>query len=222
MLLYKYRSLIHFNKTLDIIQNEQLYCSEWSKLNDPMEGVFTYPLYADDMNELEVRKALSNIREEKKKLRVCSLSGVSDSMNAYLMWSHYGNEFRGVAFGYDFSNLPHIKAEEINYTKGFASLPKISPSSCDGHATDILLSKMACWNYENEYRILHTEKFLDVKEGLKKVIIGHRADPNYIEAIKTICSEKNINVYITGCGEAGVSFDKLPDWDYATRSKKGH
>lgn len=39
---YKYRSLSNIQFALDILVNHRLYASEFTKLNDPMEGLFTY------------------------------------------------------------------------------------------------------------------------------------------------------------------------------------
>jgi len=40
MILYKYRSLVNFERILDIILNQRLYCSKYDELNDPFEGLF--------------------------------------------------------------------------------------------------------------------------------------------------------------------------------------
>ena len=39
---YKYRRLDNLEFALDILVNHRLWASEFTKLNDPMEGLFTY------------------------------------------------------------------------------------------------------------------------------------------------------------------------------------
>jgi hypothetical protein len=71
MLAYKFRSPSQIEFALDILFNNRLYCSDWSSLNDPMEGVFSYSHKSTD--ETDYTKLLDEIRLEKKKIRICSL-----------------------------------------------------------------------------------------------------------------------------------------------------
>src|SRR5205823_14520369 len=48
MLAYKFRSASEMQHAFDILINQRLHCSDWRKLNDPMEGQFGYSHNASD------------------------------------------------------------------------------------------------------------------------------------------------------------------------------
>jgi hypothetical protein len=41
MRLYRFRSDLNPEHTLDILRNRRLFCSRWHELNDPMEGTYS-------------------------------------------------------------------------------------------------------------------------------------------------------------------------------------
>ena len=42
MLAYKFRSANQLEYAFDVVLNNRLHCADWRKLNDPMEGMFSY------------------------------------------------------------------------------------------------------------------------------------------------------------------------------------
>src|SRR5690606_19692644 len=89
-LLFKYRGIQNFRFFTDIILRNRLYDSQYVELNDPMEGQYYY-------NKGELDKSIQRkIKDDKGKLRLCSLSRKNDNE---LMWSHYSEGHRGVAIG---------------------------------------------------------------------------------------------------------------------------
>ena len=84
MRAYKFRSASQIAFTLDIIFNRRLFCSDWKMLNDPMEGMFVFSHQTSD--GYDYKKEIQQIIEEKKRLKVCSLSATYES---HLLWAHY-------------------------------------------------------------------------------------------------------------------------------------
>ena len=85
---YKYRSLEDFKFIVDILVNERLYATLYENMNDAMEGVY----YSIGIP----RSVLKDIKEEKKQLKICSLSKKCD---VPLLWAHYANGSRGICVG---------------------------------------------------------------------------------------------------------------------------
>ena len=67
--LYKYKSLKNFEHIVDIIFNNRFYASQYDKLNDPMEGLY-------NCKPGTMQKYLDDIKDKKKKLRICSFSEI--------------------------------------------------------------------------------------------------------------------------------------------------
>ncbi|MGD9874527.1 MAG: hypothetical protein AB7T27_09695 [Kiritimatiellia bacterium] len=57
MKAYKFKSAAQIPHALDIILNNRLYCADWSSLNDPMEGVFSYSY--KETKEEDVRERIA-------------------------------------------------------------------------------------------------------------------------------------------------------------------
>ena len=116
MKAYKFRSASQIAFTLDIIFNRRLFCSDWKMLNDPMEGMFVFSHQTSD--GYDYKKEIQQIIEEKKRLKVCSLSATYES---HLLWAHYAGGFDGCAIEIEIpDNDPRIK--KIEYRGVFANL----------------------------------------------------------------------------------------------------
>lgn len=72
-----------------------------------------------------------------------------------LMWSHYGQNHKGIALHFDTRTEPMIGAFQVNYRD---SLPSSMLVEDDMDAvTKALLTKSDVWSYENEFRLLARE-----------------------------------------------------------------
>lgn len=167
MLLYKYRSVNcgNFERFADIIQQNRLYAAKYSELNDPLEGHYFY-------NKDKIpREVISQIKHEKGKTRICSLSNTSDN---YLVWSHYADGYRGIAIGVVVTDVN--KPVPVTYRKQLQSFRK------NLKAKDILMCKLNLWSYEDEYRVLTDQQYVEVQ--IKEIILGAKMDKNTKAMIK--------------------------------------
>jgi hypothetical protein len=89
--LYRYRSLSgkNFEQEMDAIENSYLWCSEYKKMNDPMEGIYDGNTLLTRYSEYE--DIVRDIADEKTGIGICSFSEV---LHNEVMWAHYADQFR--------------------------------------------------------------------------------------------------------------------------------
>lgn len=143
MKLYKFRSLADFedlNRIINIVKTGKFWCSRFSELNDPMEGVYI----TRKMGNMDI----DNVYGEKNKYAICSFSGQSGFRNP-IMWGYYANGFKGVGIEIevadnndDIPEVNYVPTSDIDYLNGEDRIKKV------------LTSKLECWKHEAEYRFL--------------------------------------------------------------------
>jgi hypothetical protein len=101
-----------------------------------------------------------------------------------LMWSHYGDQHRGVAIGYSIPETARAGLHQVQY--GGSRLVKASDVrfmlAGDANARqrvdrDVLLRKAADWQYEKEWRLLGTRGPAESPLELEEVVFGMRCLP---------------------------------------------
>ena len=182
-LLYKYRGLDPMGFLIDIIRNKMLFAASYTKMNDPMEGMYRYSF---DVPE-HIRQM---IKYEKLEYHICALSKRKDST---LMWSHYSDSHRGIVLGvrprFTGNSFEEIAVEYID------DLKLIEASSHPReNAKKVLSKKLKPWSYEEEIRVLTRKNFVPIE--IEEVLIGCKADKTVVERIKFLfertVDEKNI------------------------------
>lgn len=192
MKLYKFRSLKSFEYTADIILNKQLYAAHFENLNDPMEGFFSYHSHLESLAK--------EIRNEKSKLKICSLSKSFDNP---ILWAHYANDFKGICIEIEVEeDNPNYSIEEMNYNMGTHTIgnglfdENIPPFDW---AKGLLTRKYKEWTYEQEVRILSFERIIKNGISIKAIYLGARISEINKKVIKKIASE--ISIYETNINE---------------------
>ncbi len=201
MRAFKFRPSSQIAFAFDIIFNQRLHCADWSRLNDPMEGMFAYS--SSSTNGEDPKKIIERIIREKQRLKICSLSRTFD---CHLLWAHYASGFNGVALEVELpENSPKVKI--VLYRGVFAqfSIDRVAHPSIT--AQEILSSKYREWEYEQEVRVLHNEEWFSLAQPVKRVIAGHRMQPALFEALRIVCKSKNITFCRTGIGDNGIDAD---------------
>ncbi|EME67982.1 hypothetical protein H261_20734 [Paramagnetospirillum caucaseum] len=218
MRAYKFRSASSTDKIFDIILNRRLYCADWRNLNDPLEGIFAFGTSKESRKAYD--KFLGKIRNEKGKLKVCSLSATFD---CHLLWAHYADGFNGVAIEVELPDHDP-RVQEVKYRGVFAYV------NCDGNmkpldaAKDVLFSKYDEWAYEKEIRILSHDEYYSLDIPVKRVIAGHRMNPALFDALQLICETQDIPIYRVGIGDEGLDADSVPPSRFsplASSSRRG-
>lgn len=83
----------------------------------------------------------------------------SSKCDDLLMWAHYADGHRGFCLEFSTQSEPFSRAEPVTYCD---SIPEVNPLDIlDGKSTGpdlmqmMLRTKFTCWQYEEEWRILH-------------------------------------------------------------------
>lgn len=167
-ILYKYRSLNNLKRLIEIIVDNKLYASKYNKLNDPMEGYYTY-----NKNTSKYRREINQI---KKDALICSLS---QSPNVGLLWIMYADEGRGCCLEVEVNDDNSWTMVDVEYKN---TIPCIDSKS-DISLENIFKYKSSIWDYEKETRyIKESSKMYKLPVKVKKIYLGYSykaSDKNY-------------------------------------------
>ena len=188
MKAYKFRGSHQFDMVMDIVLGKRLYCADWAKLNDPMEGVFAYS--HNNVTERDIKQDVEKIINEKKKIRVCSLASTFES---HLMWAHYASGFEGFAIEVELPDNDS-KIKKVEYRGIFAGISLGEEIEANQVADEILSSKYNEWEYEKEIRILSQDEYYYLENPITRIIVGHRMKPALFKAVEIICRNQNITL----------------------------
>lgn len=187
MKAYKFKSALQVEHVLDILINQRLFCADWQKLNDPLEGRFSY--FTDSKGIDERKKRVSEIISSKKQIKVCSLSKVFDS---HLLWAHYANGYNGVAIEVDLPEKDNC-IMEVKYERSFKTIDDAAVDSPGNLAQKILCTKYQEWKYEREIRILNPGAYYTLERPASRLIVGQRVNPLLRDTLKMVCSENDVS-----------------------------
>lgn len=206
MKLYKFRPLAEekdFQRAKSIIETGRFWCSRFSELNDPMEGVF----YAQKEN-------IDIIYSEKNKYKICSFSGEKAFENL-TMWGYYANGFKGIVIEIEVDSK---NVKEMAYLK---NIPRLESSTNNNTIEKILTSKLKPWEHEAEYRFLKKSENNFYKIGkITAVYFGEpyrdiaNKEPIYEENIKLQCYQCLRNKLIT------IAQDKIKCFSVRIKNSK--
>lgn len=189
MLLYKFRSLQNPEYTLDILLNQRLYCSRYSDLNDPFEGLFFATIPHPRRHQFPfpiakpgpIPKSVDDLfSSSKDRTRICSLSS---SLSDVRLWSHYADGHKGIALEIDFSGLDNslykVEYSEALPTYRYSILTEPLPR-------ELLTRKTLHWEYEAEHRIIHEEEYFDIRDRVKTIYLGSRISDLHVKMLEKV------------------------------------
>lgn len=179
----------------EILLEEELHCSDWRVLNDPLEGHFSYGIPETGISE-QLDETLQEFMEfqsqqivnEKQKIKVCSLSKTFKSRR---LWAHYASGFTGIAIEIDFKSKMH-DLEKVSYEKNLPHVSFNQHQSNQAEVRKILTHKHKEWSYEREFRILHSQKKYSIQGMITSVLCGSRMNVSMMETFRIICESKGI------------------------------
>jgi len=183
------------------LQNNTMYAQTPILFNDPYDCI-TKIRYGEYLNTKynksdidteeykELKKAVvseAQILEDKIKefvlndLRIICLT---PHWNNMLMWSHYADSYKGICIEYDWSSLAtddffRIRVFPVKYSNAFRDYT-FDYNKINGYKTLAALYKSDCWNYENEWRVVFTDKeiyngnYIMKMPRISKIILGSR------------------------------------------------
>jgi len=181
MRLFKYVSVGTINK---IIENNSLRFTQPYELNDPFD---MFPVYDDKITQMDNTGFLSkaDIVEFYKYAININYLGLSMSkcMDSILMWSHYGENHRGVMLEFNLnSSFFYTKNNEgLAYSVPYSSIrppfvsneivKKASVNRASSEEVEeirkCIFTKAKCWDYEEEVRFIQPLSCLEKDDGTK-------------------------------------------------------
>lgn len=202
MKAYKFRSSSNIEFALDIIVNRRLYCADWRRLNDPMEGLFKY----SSTHESTAEQRVKGIGEAKSQYKVCSLSA---DFQSHLLWSHYAGGFDGLAIEVDLPDDSHSNIRPLEDRDVFAFLDMDTIADERTAAEKILFSKYREWEYEKEIRILNHSEWYHLDRRVPRIIVGHRMKDVLVDTLAIVCDREGIELCKVQIGDSGIGVERL-------------
>jgi len=150
--LYRYRPLEKVDRELEALEKNYLYCAAYTRLNDPMEGVFrSSKIFRESSTYRAIRRA---IVDNKTQIGMCSFSEGHDHE---LMWAHYADQYKGICIAYSFAKLLDHLRDNISFVRMYynETVPIVRHNRKDpGDVAKMVLSyKNYRWLYEREWRM---------------------------------------------------------------------
>ena len=158
-------------KVIDILVNDRLYAAEFTEFNDVYECAF----YHNGLND-KVLEYIYNKKLDYKNKYICCFSHKNNKLEENLMWAHYANGHRGIRIDFDIrlDNIDGIK-KEINYEKNLSFFDE--NLTIYNNLEKIMTTKLNMWEYEQEYRIISNNKYIDI--NIESITIGKGFYRNY-------------------------------------------
>jgi len=205
--LFRYRSLAKdaVENELSSIQNDYLWCSPFTELNDPMEGSYEASFRLKKLGHFLDVKA--KIFDAKAALRVCSFSETNDNA---VMWAHYADQFKGICIEYDFERLLMLNGcftrVVYNETPYRVSVHALTDNEL---ARKILSHKSYKWLYEREWRFFQESvngKCQLATRSISCIYLGNKIPEAAKLKLDKLLSRKGIKHKVMDFGGYSIKF----------------
>ncbi len=210
---YKFRSFDNDGYNLNNLQNDCIFASNISQLNDPFEGLIDNSKMSIELSVLKrlgadkqaeiLKTGLNDFLELRNKTGIYSMS---QDWQSELLWAHYADSHKGFCIEYDIEYLTRfyyqrsyfIKVKYVDSPVNVSVLKMFKKKLATVEIVKLMNGiKSLPWSYEKEYRIVFDEcgtKNID-KRGLKSVILGANISNDNKLRILDILSKKTVKVY---------------------------
>jgi hypothetical protein len=133
-------------------------------------------------DETSYKEALGQyIQAELLRQRDRGVFSLARRRNCPLMWSHYGDQHRGLCLGYSIPQEVNKDCHKVDYEggrlfKASAVAKMLNGDDVARHHVDkaVFLRKAKEWEYENEWRILGPKGLQNSPLELKEIVFGMR------------------------------------------------
>lgn len=229
-----YESQIHPNlQLLRSLDDRMKYCHQ---VFDETQGIFKESDRQNFVTEF-LNRLHSAPQVEQKKLElieskvmndrsgIFSLSGPSH--NQTLLWTHYGDNHKGIRVTYDahklsdFMESAGISLVKVRYEKDYPQYSPLGKSPSDQFFLRSIF-KADCWEYEQEYRFLKswgvspnivTDKMrrLKIPQGIiQEVTLGLQSSKKTCDAVAAFCNSNSIQIFRTKLRPRKFKIDLTP------------
>ena len=153
-----------------------------------------------------VKDMITSLKSGREKLYI---SCFSDSLVNELLWAHYGWNHKGICIAYDIPEIKKVKYSEdyprlsddfiekllMLRREGIEAYPKYKEELQREFSEKAILTKSKAWEYENEWRLINNEEFVNInKNQFKSIYFGLRTSEEDKKAILQILKDKDIKI----------------------------
>jgi hypothetical protein len=199
--LHRYRSLSRsaraIDEEIDSIVKNYIYCADFSRMNDPMEGFYRPSKLLKGSDDYKA--IVGDITGRKSAIGIACFSETDENV---LMWTHYAGNYAGICISYSGSELLRGSANSVNLVRlaYVDDPPMLFPShaqNADNAAVRILSQKKYKWAYEREWRILASvgKVSLGRAKAIKQISLGSRIDPSHRKKLLDAIRGTGIEAY---------------------------
>lgn len=151
----------------------------------------TDPDYSVSEAEAEAWMLVEGIRRELNRNYERGVCCFSTTYSSPLLWSHYGEQHRGLCIGYGLERRPKPEFHSVVYGGSrsirtsllMEALLRENPVAKRELDRDMLLRKARGWSYEKEQRLLGVQGEQDSPLLLKEITFGLRCPTSVVHAI---------------------------------------
>jgi len=129
---------------------------------------------------------------------------LAENWNCPLMWSHYGDQHKGVCFGFDISRAKNFLPKQVDYDgtrcikcsdlMNFYTNQNVETKELFEHT--FFFTKAKEWKYEREWRLLSDRPGEEPNPyGLCEIYVGMRCDPAIITTILNLTEKLGVDYY---------------------------
>lgn len=128
---------------------------------------------------------------------------LAEKSDCLLMWSHYGDQHKGLCIGYGTSKKTEDSIFKVSYRgtrETYASkiMAMLNGDTTAQHEVDesVLLRKAKCWCYEKEWRFIGNRGHMDSPFEIKEIIFGCRC-PEFVKfiVVSSLSQREGIKYY---------------------------
>jgi Protein of unknown function (DUF2971) len=213
--LYRYRSLIRSDAAVDeeinSILTKCLYCSDFTRMNDPMEGFYRPSNLLQGESDYEI--IVRQIADSKSGVGIACFTETHEDV---LMWTHYAGNYTGICISYSTKELleglpKHVNLVRLAYVD---EPPLIGPSHVSNAGTAairILSQKKYNWAHEREWRVLGPvgEVSIGRAQAVKSIFFGSRVSPRHRQKILAKVQGTAIKAYMMDVDGYGHTWEPV-------------
>lgn len=162
----------------------------------------TNPEYTVSETEAEGWLLTSQIENELRRHYERGVCCFSTTYASPLLWSHYGDQHRGLCAGYGLDRRPKPEIHKVVYGGDrsvrtsvlIRALVNQDSSAKKELDRDVLLRKARGWNYEKEYRLLGVQGDQDSPLLLKEITFGLRCPMSVVHTVIKALAGRGANM----------------------------
>jgi hypothetical protein len=199
--LYRYRSLGPeepldiLNREMDAIINPYIWCSDFLKLNDPMEGAFSLSVRLQKKPNSD--RVLQTIINGQTNVGIAALS---DTFANDIMWTHYASNWTGICIEYRAKKLIAALPNDATivrmaYNERVAEVGLRDSKDIDEAVKKVFSQKKFNWAYEREWRVLGRKEErnrISDKRAVRRVFLGPRIGLEHSVWVRTALDRAGI------------------------------